>query len=186
MDYKDDYVYPSLSVGTAATALSFRQLRPILNIEIAERWQLRSRSQANWFADGNRQIETDLAVMYGFLPGTPWFWMGPGVLGQWNSKPRDKNPEVSYWSPDDFAAYGIRGEFSSENYKGFSGLIEASFNRVRENNFDWGLGQNLALRLRYGQRDFTHLDLSFNRLHSQQGSSNWNSTNWNLSWIYVL
>lgn len=182
--YQYDFVYQHLLFGTAGTELTAHQLQSSFLYKPLEKIRIQLR-QEHWdFDDKNQKNNWDLAALYGLSPHTPWIWLGLGINSLTHTLEGSSNNKITYWSPKKFLSYSLRGDVSLPIVDQLSGVLEFSWSQIKENDSSWGDGYNYALGLRWGDRNKNQGEVFYTQIHSQQTSSEWNSSSLSTSWLY--
>jgi len=168
IESSENFVYPeSVLPGgiseqlTARTDSASLQWRPVRRVRAIAKGLWRE------LDDGNVEDRVTLAILYGLSPEWPWIWAGIG-----GEKLQFDQPRSSYWSPQEYLAYGLRFESSFPITDWLTGNIAVNLDRLREDEARAD-GQYYALGLEIRLAAATYLRINATRINSLQESVRW-------------
>lgn len=168
-----DFIYPDGAVTGGIT----EQLTA-LEHSASFRWRahdrLRIQGQGRYrdydkFNDENTSRQTEFNILYGISPSWPWVWAGVGA-----QRLTYDRQVASYWSPDEFIAYGLRFDSSFPLGKRLSGTVGANIDKLEEDGSE-GDGYYLQAGLQYRVHGQMYARLDAIESKSIQRSSTWTS-----------
>ena len=86
----------------------------------------------------------------------------------------------NYWSPNQFIDLSIRLELNHEFHKNKYLGLNLSKGRQQEKGFVWGNSTYINAYLQFGNRNHSHVVLSYERIDSSRENSKWNSNHFKI------
>ena len=168
-----DFIYPDGAVPGGITeqltalehSASFRW-RPHQRLRILGQGRYRDYDKEN---DENTSRQTDLNILYGISPEWPWVWAGVGA-----QRLTYDRQVPSYWSPEEFTAYGLRFDSSFPLGERLSGSAAANLDKLDEDG-STGTGYFLQAGLQYRLYGDLYARLDVTESKSIQRTSTWSA-----------
>lgn len=174
LSFSHDAALLGLQPGAVQSHLRETQITGRVDLRIHERVKLSSKNWMRFFSDQNIKYDSQIELMFGIAPTSPWIWIGLGAQAMAFKVSTELQPtEFRYWAPLRFLAADLRFESDLPLSSEISIFLGAAASVFQEESYPVGFGYFLAPGLSFGNRERRQLRISYTRIVSRQTAGAW-------------